>query len=401
MKQRNHFWKKCRFDIVVLSVVTIIVTSNFNLSNISSAIMYHGKSAGESFTTDLFFRISNSLGSPEMVNEIKIIDIDKIKSRKKLARLFSRILKMNPRKVGVDIIFRGKTTADDDSVLLDVIDTLKTSKKFVFVNEYTSSNKTDFVPVLHSFFFEKQDKESQGFSNLIYDPSFMTVRQYRREKQTSEGVIRSLAFQMAYSKEYKENDISSPLQYIDFRKCSFPDINADSLNPEEIKDSWLLIGSLSKSHDNYNTPIGMMPGVMIHAYTLKTILYDRDIVTVGAFWEWFFLIIVSFMTCLLFVYSDFLAYYSSNKIKSKLIQQGTLVFILMFVQISLMLFIAYLIFEFFNVFFSMQGALNGSICVAAIIKSLYIIIMTILAEKNKILYLTNYSFYYSSNKNTK
>jgi CHASE2 domain-containing sensor protein len=361
---------------------------------LTPSVLYQNSTSGDFFTTDLFFHISNSSNEPTIIPDITIINIDSLISRKEIAYLLSNVLKMNPRKIGVDIAFH-MNKDQDDSLIVKIVNEQRLMKKCVFANDYYIDDNSELPSVSHSFCLNKKDSLIEGFANFIYDETFMNVRQYRSTKYTSEGEILSLTSRMIDYQERTSANSDNHIEIIDYRLSSFNEINANELDRELINNHYVLIGSLSRSHDNYNTPIGMMPGLKIHAYTLKTALSQNKIHSVNKIWEWFILIFICIFSSIGLVFADYSVLNSTNKMQSVIVQEGVWAFIIVFLQVSFLLLIAYLLLEYFDLVFSMQSSLNSALFVAAIVKSIYTIILTFLSKKGIAKSILNRLMYYS------
>ena len=367
-QKKNSFWKTCWLDIVVLTIFTLLISANFNLSKFSPSVLYRSDPSDDSFTTDLFFRISNSSEERRIVPDITLIDID--------------------------VFFRERTNSAEDSLLVEFMSKVKKDGCFIFANDYSD----DALPqVSHSFFLGREDSLSEGFVNFIFDKKYMNVRTFRNEKETNEGRQQSLAYRMITSQKQDGVIDKDSIYYIDYRLSSFQELSPDEIEDAQLEGQWVLIGSKSESHDVYNTPIGMMPGLRIHAYILKTLLSKTPIHPSSKTGDWIVLFIVCLLSSLALVYTDYYVFQSHNKKLGFIIQVGGFAFLLIFFQVLFLLLFAYILFEYCNVFFSMQSSLNSVLFVTAIVKTLYAVGLAYLSKKNKAKSLFGRFMYYSIN----
>jgi len=395
---KKSFWKNCWLDVIVITVLTVILSANINMSKFSPSILYQSNTSGDQFTTDLFFRISNSAKLAHVEPDITLIDIDSIKGRIELANLLSQVLEMKPKAIGFDVLFEDSKDSSEDSTLVGIIGTLREKGHCVYATAYKDSPSSCYPDISHSFFMSEADSLVEGFVNFIYDEKYMNVRQFRVEKLTNEGIQQSLTYRMVTSQNEGKEMQDSVAHYIDYRLSSFNELSANKLDSSLINNRWVLIGSLSRNHDNYNTPIGMMPGLIIHAYTLKTLLSKQRIQQASKVWDWIVLFIVSLLSSIGLVYADFLVFNTKNKIFGLIIQEGFFTVMIVFLQVTLLLLLAYLLFDYCNVFFSMQSSLNGALFVAALVKVLFAICMAYLSKKNMLKQLSGVFMYYSINQ---
>lgn len=399
MNRNQSFWANCWADVLLITIVSVFFAANIDLSRISPSVLYKSSNSEESFTTDLFFRISNSSAEPRIIPDITLITIDSLKTREEIAMFLAQVVNMNPKMVGIDIGFPKNGDTAGDSLLVDFCNNDKLIRKCVFANEYNIKDK-ELPQVSHSFFLNGADSYREGYTNFIYDEKYMNVRQYRLEKETCEGKQLSLSYRMVTSVNDNHglsNIEKDKVGYIDYRQKSFNELSPNQLDCDMIRDKWVLVGSLSKSHDIYNTPIGIIPGLKIHAYTLESILEGNRIHPSSPVWDWIILTLVCFFSVLGLVYVDYVILKSENAIWGIILKEGIFTFILVFLQVSVLMFGAYLLFEYLDLFFNMQSSLNGALFVVAVIKSLHSIIMALLYKSKIAKPVLKYFMYYSQN----
>lgn len=397
-KNNTGFWKSAWLDVMIITILTVIISANINFMKFTPSLIYQGESSGDAFTTDLFFRISNRTQAIYVEPDITLIDIDSIKGRVELAKLLSSVLGMNPKAIGFDVFFNNYLNSYEDSSFVELINSLQKDPRCIYANAYDTTSNSSLPDVSHSFFLSAEDSLIEGFVNFVYDEKYMNVREYLVEKNTKEGRQQSLTYRMLTSQNNGQTCIDSGLHYIDYRLTSFNELKIDSIDSSLVEGKWVLIGSLSRNKDNFNTPIGMMPGLKIHAYTLKSLLSKSHIRSANKVWDWIVLSIICFLSSVGLVYADYIVFKKKNKTWSFIFNEGAFSLLFIFLQVILLLLIAYLIFEYCNVFFSMQSSLNGALFVAALVKAIFAACMAYLCNKKKLKQLLETFMYYSTNK---
>lgn len=228
-----------------------------------------------------------------------------------LAQLLDKLQQYQPIVIGLDI-YRDRPVAPGYDKF---VAHLQKNDRLIAICKYAADKESVAPP-------SKSIKNWLGFVNLLYDiDGINTVRRYLlsrgeqpKEKFQDCNTVYSFSFQLAYRylnkkniktlsqkqdwvfKKPEYNIVFKPLEsraggyqnidargnqvLIDYRSTSeiakqvtVTDILSDRVNSSLIKDKIILIGTIAESaKDNHNTPLGIMPGLFVHAQMVSQIL---------------------------------------------------------------------------------------------------------------------------------
>jgi len=240
---------------------------------------------------------------PSCVNKIVIVAIDSASRqhlrvkwpwpRKITARLLRNIIEFSPKVVGLDIIFAGKSSPEDDEELISV---LKSYPHTVLA--YTLSKKGSEYPwegfrkVAPSLGFVnrpgEEDRVVRSTRTFYIDREWRT--QYSLDTQIlthyfnieKEEIKVELAKGISLGEKlFVPSSMGiTPLNYLahpnDFVIVPAFLVLNKKVNPEIFKDKIVLVGATDPLiHDVWATPIGVFPGVIVIANSLVMMLSGR------------------------------------------------------------------------------------------------------------------------------
>jgi CHASE2 domain-containing sensor protein len=233
--------------------------------------------------TDIFYHVISENAEPDTSRIITIVDMTEITDRKRLADVLEEIQSMQPKAVGVDIVFEGwKPDTVGDMRIMDVA---AESKNTVFAYRLLDyeNDSVGYAQERHSFFTDIVPVK-EGFTN--YERTLYNVlKRHSNLQLTCKGQQRtSMINEVAkiYTTESDASDtIPSDVKKLDvnFRPTVFPVVPADSLRAYSslIKDHVVLYGAVNELSDTHYTPIGVIPGVELLAYSLQTIFEQNEV----------------------------------------------------------------------------------------------------------------------------
>lgn len=405
IKKGFHKFFYSWIDILCITLISFLLSNVILLINPSMFLEEFGD--GESFTTDLLMHIENKNTKTLSSDYISVVDIGDLKNRGDIAKVLEDVYSMSPRCIGVDIDFIGLQDPAADSTLCTVVDKIK--DKTVFVCGLEDEN---FDSISHSFFcdphyplynlIDSTGKMAvmEGASALIYDIKESTNRTYRNKYNTKEGELYSLTASMVKD-IIDAND--SEEHIIAFKSVDFNYMQYDSLVQSSIYDRFVLIGRRDKRQDIHKTPLGVLPGIIVHAQTLETILDCRDIKKLDNNLETF----LSFLVCLLFCFVLFKLdlwadrFRDNNKyIRAHLLEGGGCSTIIWtFISLFLLLWFAYYLYLSKNIHLRMHIALVCVLSTAIMGRYVYKLFLLVfhkygLVSNKSIQKLFNKSYYY-------
>lgn len=300
MIRRN---KTSFIDHILVTIVTMILMAvlgwlSFNIKFLSPV----ARAIQEFSLSDMYYKIDwQENGSPEISHDITLVDITPLTKRSEIARVIDEVRKCSPAAIGVDIIFEGENyDMYGDNVLMETAEASGAifAKKLTDYDARTNSFQNQVV----SFFVTESIKE--GYVNAIGDMSSTCLRKFSIERSYRGLPQRSFTSQVAG--EYSGKDIphdKTDDRLINYRFVDFPVISHDSILAKRdlIKDRAVLIGTVTEERDMHFTPLGKLPGLKIQAYSVQTIIDQKDIETIG----YKFLIALSVIVCWLTVLWQF------------------------------------------------------------------------------------------------
>ena len=169
------------------------------------------------------------------------------------------------QSIGIDINFseNSRVSQADDLSLKEAI--LNSQAPVTLPIELREDNQTIVQPL--SIFL---DKSKLGFVNVLSDSDGL-IRKIQNQRSNYESFSKSLVnSRLGTPDSMRINYIGPANSYLTF---SIIDV-INGVVPQRIfNDSYVLIGVTSNSlKDNFQTPVGLMSGVEIHANTLNTII---------------------------------------------------------------------------------------------------------------------------------
>ena len=259
-------------------------------------------------TQDLFFAARHLLiKRPPVLNDMVLVAIDdesieKIHERWPLRRriyaaLLNKIMAANPRVVGLDFIFSGKSDPSDDFLLSE---SLQESGKVILASLVDS--KKNFIVPLEEF---RRAAQGSGIVNKLLDSDLHVRRAGFVYRDTKENIVswpweveilisflglnrqntqinaNGVSFESMHDKsrffipfyDRKGTAINyrfnlKDLNYIPLWKV----LEAQDLN-SIFNGKIVLVGATSKIlHDVYHTPLGLMPGIVVNMNLLGNLL---------------------------------------------------------------------------------------------------------------------------------
>lgn len=274
--------------IVILGVACLIVVNISFLNPISEAV--------DDFSmTDMFYEIEHSDRQESENSIISIVDLTNVYDRGRIGEILANISMCNPKAIGIDIIFEGEK---DDSIgnmlLIDAIKLLPQNTIFAEKLTNYSSKTEEFNSSVKSFFADSLDIQ-QGFTNLVDNLAASTIREMPAFRNLAGKHVISFDAALSEMCGIKVTTDRNNNYIINYRNTGFTRIPPDSIfeYSDYIEERVILVGTLNEESDMHSTPIGKMPGVEIHAYSLLTLLENHHVIELNGFW----LILLALIVC--------------------------------------------------------------------------------------------------------
>ncbi len=274
---------------VLLGVVSF-VTLNLSFLNPVSR-------AWKAFSvTDLFFDIQHygpSVESPA----IAVVDISDVEDRGDLAVLLERVALCDPACMGVDAIFEGLRSDEEGNARL--VNAVRTyGDKMIFTCKLTDYDRQAgcFTSSVHSFFADSLPIR-EGYANLKNNLDNLPVRKLSVRNKLGSNTVKS--FPAAIVEQFAGRSLENHGEdwLINYRNVGFRVIAPDDIEQEAgfLEGKIVLLGGVREERDAHVSPLGKMPGVMIQAYTVDTLL-GKKVRYLPSWINW----ILAFVLCFLF-----------------------------------------------------------------------------------------------------
>jgi len=243
---------------------------------------------------DIFYRVERDWFHTATVNEnITLVNMRQLTDRGDIARLLQDIYDLQPLAMGVDLHFDREKDPAGDQLLRQVAD--EVADVTVFASELPTYDEQAqaFTEVANSFFVT--DRLMHGYTNLTDDMAGRPIRTYTVSQQVNGNREWSFAAALA-------NSLGCPLpqnrEYtIDYGTTDFPivDCSAVDASADDLTGHIVLVGLYDDPADSHPTPVGKLSGMVIHAYSLDTLMRHHDVLTVASPWSWLIAAVVAWL----------------------------------------------------------------------------------------------------------
>lgn len=269
----SSFARHFTISIIAIMVVALFVLVTVNVSFLNPI----ARTLKEFSISDFYFQALQSTASPDTCRAITIVDMTELHDRCLIAKCMQQIESLEPKVLGVDIVFEGLKDIEGDNILEK---TALSYDNAIFSYRLLNYdiNQHQYTREIHSFFADSI-KENEGFTNFqrtLYsgikrDLSFSCHSKGQQISSFVKLITNSYA-----EKNYcpKEGELR-----INFTPTYFTRIRYDSvlMNEDLIKDRIVIFGSTSEESDMHYTPLGKMAGTELLSYAINTLLTERNI----------------------------------------------------------------------------------------------------------------------------
>ena len=277
-------------DIIGIGLLTILFSWIIVRTNFTGELF---KSAAEIDTPELIdiYTISANNANLKSQSDVVLMPIDGC-SRHDLTTILQELHTLPVAAIGVDVTFPYPDS--EDSTLLKAI---KADKRIVMASRIGGS------------YFE-EDLTDQGvvFGSIQLNAKsrYDIVRTFTPTIIEAEDTLPTFESQLAQLIRPQASASFSPNKpsYIAYSRVLFDTIPAQTLLDEDfnrdniterVEGKIVLLGDLELINDTYRTPLQAdMPGVVIHAYILDTILRDRIIKLLPLYASWLIACLLAF-----------------------------------------------------------------------------------------------------------
>lgn len=303
--------------------------------------------------TDFFNTVANQRSVKTLDPNIMIVNIDTA-DRRDIAQIIELLTICEPEAIGVDVTFN--QPRDNDEPLLEAINNCGDIVLAMTVapDGETSDGRQKFRIDEKSFFQDSIKHAVYAAVNLPTKHEKSAVRQFAVYFDCHQGV-RISSFATALAKELDPVaveelfDRGNQLEVINFPSREYIQIEPSQIADyaEAIRGKVALLGALRDEGDTHPTPtVGAMPGVLIHAHAISTIInreYYTEL-TDGQNWA------IALSLCAILVY---LSITISIGVKGLVLRVIQVLMLYMIVRVGYYLFIEYRLLTDFSLSFLM------------------------------------------------
>lgn len=248
--------------------------------------------------SDVYNNVAESRLVAMVNSEIVIVALDGC-NRDDIANLLINLNTLSPSVMGLDVLFFNKYEGDE--YLIQAIRSCSNLILPIAIDEEEGD-------VIESYFYNEIPEKKLGCINLDAYASNQCVRTFRPIVQTSNFSLNAFGVQaasIADPKAYKtllsRDRISEVISYpsVEFQTLFAKDILENPLSfKDQICGKIILMGDVENTGDFHLTPISNgMPGIMIHAHIIDTIISGKYISHIPMWSKW----IIAFAVCFVFM----------------------------------------------------------------------------------------------------
>lgn len=280
--------------LAVLSAVAGILLSSAVIRGVLSFVDFLSDDSSDFEYTDIYKKVAERSSVETLCDDVVVVSVDGC-SRKQIADVIDAVAFMSPAAVGLDLFF--PYPSEDGEYLVSAIDGCDDLVLPVAVGLEGS----------RSFFDGNVDAEYAAV-NMISSTSFDIVRDYSTVFHDDSVDYVSMAYALVRKAGYEAEPMDGILMDIWYPSVEFDVVEAGEIVGEDgfpypevmdrIRDKIVLVGVVDDPADTHRTPIDdQMPGIMIHAHIIDTMIHDRNINDVSGFWNF----VIAFVVCVLFM----------------------------------------------------------------------------------------------------
>ena len=265
---------------IIINIVVIICTFafsrlvNYEFTN-PAALMATDKSTYFDLS-DIYATVGNGSASHNQSEDIVIVNTDHC-TRSQIAEAIETVNGMNPKVIGLDLMFIDSMDYHDR--LLSSI--LGCNALVLPISLEGKEKGNDLFEIKDSsYFYNLIPSKKLGVINLAGNGPASVIRTFSpffKLKDYSLDNFSSAIVKCYSNDKYEELKKKQGRLFIHYHAIDFEIERWNEIKKEDIEGKIVLIGSINNESDQHLTPIGVKSGIIIHAATINTILYDNYI----------------------------------------------------------------------------------------------------------------------------
>lgn len=281
-----------RSAIIRSSVVTLLSLAflTISINGVSVLSLFSPLEGDSDFQlSDLYTKVADRRPVSQCSDDVVVVATDDCR-RSDIVDLIAALETFSPAAIGVDVNFR--YPSEDDTRMIEVFDACENLTLPLILSQDSDGETFQVDENENSFLISWLDSERFSVVNLERYTMWGSVRTFRPTYSTPEGVIPGFALRLAFLADPEKAEAFTSRkhdsEYINYPSRTFEVlepgdiINEDGSLDDGVKNSIcgrvVILGDLDNSKDVFPVPHKeMMPGVMIHAHCVDTILAGRGI----------------------------------------------------------------------------------------------------------------------------
>ena len=269
------FWRNIIISVLAFVIVGILATFAFNTSFLSPI----AEVAKDFEMTDVYYQILQETDNWEESEEVTIVDMTDLYTRRELATALEQVALQKPKAVGVDVVFEGlREDSLGDDMMRRVADLYRNIVFSYKLLEYVNDS-VGYTDDVHSFFTKELEGVNEGFTNMprnLYGGikrKLSLGRLHDGKLDTSFLLKVTRMYTGTEVEELKDRDME-----INFHPTVFHIVSSDSIaeNSDLIRNRLVLFGAMKDEYDMHYTPLGKIAGVELLAYGAQTLLEHKE-----------------------------------------------------------------------------------------------------------------------------
>lgn len=372
------YWRHVWIALLAYMIVGILAFITLNVSFLNPIAQ-----VVRTFSlTDMYYQALTEY--PDTSHAITVVDMSELYTRSEVASLLYDIESTNPKTIGVDITFQDKRTDQMGNEML--VDIARTYDNIVFAF-YRQDIQNNEQTEVHSFFADSIPV-TEGFTDMPRGLYGVMKRKVPLAGESNGKLCHS--FSSAVANMYAEREIA-PLEKrelnINFRPTAFTIVKHDSvlLHPEWLEGRVVLIGGINRLEDMHDTPLGKMAGTVLLAYSIQTILENKEVQPLPTGW----LALLSFILVMLtsaglYAYLEIVKKRVANPFLGEFLRTTYVKGILISLWTAVLLGLAFIVFCKWDVNINLGWAFAAISCIGSSMSFYMVLTDTVLAHKKRV-----------------
>lgn len=278
--RRNYPSVRSALGLSVIVTILAIFASYYIPGELTSLEVLTPEEKTSDFSfSDFYTMVAADRDELTVDGNVTIIALDGC-SRRQMGRVVALADSAGATAIGIDMIFEPPTTETDP--MLEAVDTARN----VVLPVYLSKAEDGYYTAFRTSYFDDRLTKQHHYGAVNINGSHIgtTTRYFKIEYDSSEGPIPTMSAMLAELHRPGSADHiwerGNEMEMINFVGRSFNIITPDEAETQHhlLKDHIVLMGMMSDHADYHRNPlVKTLPGVMIHAYTIATIVNGQYI----------------------------------------------------------------------------------------------------------------------------